>query len=125
MTPEREVTVRCVAIDAADPTVLIVGLAEEEDCSGDSLILQGIRDPRSPAGGLGNNALSNGAGATCYDGVASWSISDSILEIHPTPEAARALGIDRVVQVSLSVNDETIASVRDALILILGPPIDA
>jgi hypothetical protein len=125
-------TARLVGI-ADEDGILSVGVAEQSDGSGRTLVLQGV-DPTSPSTELlepeeGYCVIVDGE-ATVYGGLAAVGLRDGRLQITFTPRGARTLHLPTKVTITLDVDDTSIEELGAGIRRVIaygagadGPPV--
>jgi hypothetical protein len=109
------------ATELADLNAFVVVFAENADGSGERLEVSRalVEDEQSRALGLDTYCLSTEAGATCYGGVASWSLSAGTLEILLDATAAETLGVEGGLRIELNVGREAQEAAKAGLTRVL------
>lgn len=125
--PECGFDVRAVAEEELSMDgCLVVGLAEEKDGGGRSLLFQrwlggdlaGDRQDRLL--GMDTYCISNESGATVYGGVSSWGLEGDVLVLCLSTESAEALRLGRECRFRLLVDRQSIARLVEGLSRVLS-----
>jgi hypothetical protein len=116
----RSFTARAVtAQELHDVNVFVVVLAERLDGSGTRLELQKALsfDEQDRTLGLDTYCLCTETGATCYGGIAAWTLRPNTMEIGLDAHAAETLGTPGF---AIAFPPEQHAALRDGLARVLG-----
>ncbi len=125
-----EFEVRRIAIEELrDLDTYVVGIAENEDGSGESLLFQTAitaAEEQDRALGMDTYCVSTAWGATVYGGVMACALRDDLLTLKFDPPAAETLGISQECRFRLRVDQDRIEQLKQGLRTVLStghPPI--
>ena len=115
--------VKTVAVeDIAEDNTLVVGLSEDQEGRGQTLLFQVAYsfDEQDRALGMDTYAVSNEAGETVYGGVTSCILEGNILTVRFDPEAAATLEMDEECRYRLLVDRQSIIRLAEGLRRVLS-----
>jgi hypothetical protein len=107
-------TIRC-ARAAQEGSIYIYGLAERDDGDGWSLVFS--VDEAANEG----YALSTSSGLTWYDALEGWALTDHVLGLALTAEAASALGLPGEMRLRIDTRLVDVAELRAAMARFYDP----
>jgi hypothetical protein len=109
--------VRLITADEMkDVNTFVLGLCENEDGSGDYVLLQRALsfDKQDRKMGMATYNLTVSSGATVYGGINSFSLNDRVLTMQLSADATKVIGDDGF-ELRLDVDDSSAARLRKAL----------
>ncbi len=119
-----EFEVRRITVEALDDlNTYVVGIAENMDGSGQTLLLQTALTPideQDRTLNMETYCVSTAWGATVYGGVTSCALQDDLLTLGLDPRAAETLGIGQDCRFRLRVDQDSIEQLKQGLRTVLS-----
>ncbi|WP_211264240.1 Imm10 family immunity protein [Streptosporangium amethystogenes] len=102
-----------------DPELILFGMAEHEDGTGNALIfMMSTEEPDEQEIALGMDTyciVREDQAGTTYGGVTHCEINSGRLTLHFTAEAAKELHVEPVVRIDLQIDDDSVELLRSSL----------
>ncbi|WP_162795606.1 Imm10 family immunity protein [Nonomuraea lactucae] len=106
-----------------DPEVIVLGLAEYEDGTGKALIFMIAPAEEDDQEADTYCVVREDQRGTTYGGVTGCELAPGRLTLRFTEEAAKELGVERVLGIELQVDDDSVELLRSSLREIVGLPV--